>query len=221
MLLSNLLLLPLFISKVALAHPPSLPSTCPIGKICPWSWGQIYTIYENQPNLTVERQYNNGILFEISQKVDDHNDNCEDKNKSPKPYDRIFTLMHLQFSGLGGNGCSLDFNIPCNSSVPFYRHGPAVVAARSFSWPGVSPTWNNIVNTNSTVIGNEVLGTFSEFRRDTFEVINPEVCGNGLTGDLAFVLSIDEGVKESASVKWNQTLMNADIVVGVYTNFTC
>lgn len=77
------------------------------------------------------------------------------------------------------------------------------------------------MNSNPSVIGNQVLGTFSDFRRDTFEVINPGVCGNRPTGDLAFVLSIDEGVKESASVKWNQTLMNADIVVGVYVNFTC
>ncbi|KAE8449046.1 hypothetical protein EG329_008634 [Mollisiaceae sp. DMI_Dod_QoI] len=219
MLFSNLLLI-LGLGKPAYGSvaPPPIPTTCPIGKICPWGWGEIYTIYENQPNLIVQRQYNDGIYFEASQKVD----RCRDKDKSSKPYDRVYTLMHLQFSGLGTQGCSLDFNIPCNSTIPFYPWNHPVVAARALTaFPGNSPTWNNI----QPLISSPILGTFHEpFKRDTFEEVASEVCRGGLNGgfnELAFVWSIDESVKESSGLKFNITLMNSDIVVGPYVNFTC
>lgn len=97
MLFSNLLLI-LGLGKPAYGSvaPPPIPTTCPIGKICPWGWGEIYTIYENQPNLTVQRQYNDGIYFEASQKVD----RCRDKDKSsskiqPFPPLPAFPPTHL------------------------------------------------------------------------------------------------------------------------------
>lgn len=36
-----------------------------------------------------------------------------------------------------------------------------------------------------------------------------------------FVYSIDERVKETASVTWTQTLMNSNIWVGISVNYTC
>ena len=47
--------------------------------------------------------------------------------------------------------------------------------------------------------------------------VKPE---NGIN-ELSFVFSIDESVHQSAGVTWNETLINADIVVGVYVDFVC
>jgi len=134
----------------------------------------------------------------------------------------------MSFSGLGSDGCTLDFNIPCNSSVPFYHHGNAIIAAHFLPYVPANPTWNNIV----PLINPKVLGTFGgkgnePWKRDTFKQFSGNVCNTGPNGTninggaLNFVFTIDESVHESAGAKWNQTLMNADIVVGYYVNFTC
>lgn len=75
-----LLLITPFLADVAQAYVARehISTTCPIGKICPWGWGEIYTIYESQPNSSFPRQYNNGIYFEASQKVG-HDDGRGDK----------------------------------------------------------------------------------------------------------------------------------------------
>lgn len=129
--------------------------------------------------------------------------------------------MNLQFSGFGTNGCSLDLNIPCNASVPFYAHGQPIVAAHALTDFPYSPTWNNI----APLIGPQ-LGTFQgPFKRTTFEVVSESACGGirniSEWNGLSFLWKIDEEVKEGAGLIINETLMNADIVVGAYVNFTC
>jgi hypothetical protein len=81
---SNLLLLlfPLLVS--AWAPPHTLPTTCDIGKICAWGWGDIYTIYEAHPNLTTHREYQTGETFEVSQDVG-RDANCQDEHSNSPP----------------------------------------------------------------------------------------------------------------------------------------
>ena len=143
--------------------------------------------------------------------------------KLDKAFDRVYTIIHLQFSGLGANGCELVFNVPCNNTTPIHHHGPIVVEAKNLSFPGQAPTWNNVVNENPPLIGTQVLGTFQSFHRSTFTVINPSVCtlpGEGFS-ELAFIFEAPESLHQPAELKFNQTVMNEDIVTGVYVNFTC
>jgi len=65
--------------------PHDLPTTCPIGKICAWGWGDIYTIYEAKPNLTTHREYQTGELFEVSQDVG-RDANCKDEHSTFFPF---------------------------------------------------------------------------------------------------------------------------------------
>jgi hypothetical protein len=50
-----------------------LPSTCFIGKICSGGFMRQYTIYEDHPDLTVERPYF-ARIFEASQTIGERED---------------------------------------------------------------------------------------------------------------------------------------------------
>ena len=89
--------------------------------------------------------------------------------------------------------------------------------------PVGAPTWNSIVNANPPRIGTQILGTFRDFHRGAFTVINPSVCTplGGDFSDLGFIFETPQWLHRSAELKFNQTVMNEDIVTGVYVNFTC
>jgi hypothetical protein len=135
--------------------------------------------------------------------------------------------MTSAFSGLGGNGCTLDFNNPCNSSVQFYHHGNATIAVRPMPYFPSPPTWNSVI----PLIEPVVLGTYGgkgdkPWERNSFKHFTGDVCGyinksRSNWDTQTFVYSIDEGVKETASITWNQTLMNSNIWIGIYVNYTC
>ena len=217
------------------SYPYVPPTLCPIGKICPWGYGEVYTISEAHPNVTQESR-----LFQVSQKYNDHDhdhhEECSSKSSKPRrsfpltlprcahcvldgAYDRVYTIFHLQFSGLGGDGCSLVFNVPCNNTTPIIHRGSPIISARTLQFPNSPPTWNNVVDANPALVGSQSLGTFKDFDRDTFTVINPSVCSN--LGNLAFIFEMAPEVKGTAELTFNQTVMNADIVTGAYVNFNC
>jgi hypothetical protein len=92
--------------------------------------------------------------------------------------------------------------------------------------PSTKPTWNNVVNASPSIIIPDVLGTFSDICLGVREFITWDACSYmgrdaGGVSTLAFIFEMDQSVHQSAEVKFNQTLMNADIVTGVYVNFTC
>jgi hypothetical protein len=227
------------------SHPRSLQ--CDIGKICPWGYGEVYTISEAHPDVSSV-----GRLFQVSQRFGEcghkKGGNHEHQNfgecgknkngnreyltkrwharltkKIDTAFDRVYTIINLQFSGLGANGCELVFNVPCNNTTPIYHTGPIVVEAKALSLPAGAPTWNNVVNANPPLTGTQILGTFQDFYRNTFTVINPSVCMplGGSFSDLAFIFETPQWLHQSAELKFNQTVMNEDIVTGVYVNFTC
>ena len=123
-------------------------------------------------------------------------------NKGPRS--RIYTVANLGgWGGFGDRSCALNFRIPCNSTTPFHHTGSAIVAARTLIWPGQRPTWNNVVHSFPSLVGCEVLGTFgASYEPGAWEEIHPDVCRN-VTNEIfnfAVVYSIDESVKESASL---------------------
>ncbi|KAF4625138.1 hypothetical protein G7Y89_g13034 [Cudoniella acicularis] len=111
MLFSKLLLtLTLLLAKPAFGWDTEpLPTTCFIGKICPWSYGQIYTIYENQPNLvTLRNYYEGGLTFEASQTVGRDKD-CEDDHRTAptgRPHCGYF-VPALKITQLLAAGCDV------------------------------------------------------------------------------------------------------------------
>jgi len=213
---TNYLLAVAFVLTSIWAHPwpEHVPHECDVGKICSWGFGQVYTISESRPNVSSE-----GRLFQVSQKVKDHHN---DEKSHCTPTDRVYTIINLEFSGLGGDGCSLVFNVPCNNTTPLYHHGPIDIAAKALRYlPSTNPTWNNIVNANPPVIVDNVLGTFSDIHLGARDFITTHACSSGPISNLAFIFQTADSVHRTAELKFNQTLMNEDIVTGVYVNFTC
>jgi hypothetical protein len=143
------------------------------------------------------------------------------------PRSRIYTVANIGgWGGFGDRTCSLNFRIPCNSTTPFNRTGSAIVAARTLIWPDQHqrPTWNNVVRSFPSLVGCEVLGTFgASYEPGAWEEIHPDVCRN-VTNDIfnfAVVYSIDESVKESASLKFDLPPLYEATAAGPYMNWSC
>lgn len=142
------------------------------------------------------------------------------------PRSRIYTVARLGFWGARRNRtCSLNFRIPCNNTTPFNHTGSAIVAARTIWPPGrpnwnIGPTWNNI----PYLIGREVLGTFGpSYEPGAWEEIHPDVFQN-VTNEMvgiAVVYSIDESVKESASLTFDFPPLYEATAAGPYINWSC
>jgi hypothetical protein len=141
------------------------------------------------------------------------------------PRSRIYTVANLGgWGGFGDRTCSLNFRIPCNSTTSFHRAGSAIVAARTLIWPRQRPTWNNVVRSFPSLVGCEVLGTFgASYKPGAWEEIHPDVCRN-VTNEVfnfAVVYSIDESVKESASLTFNFPPLYEATAAGPYMNWSC
>jgi hypothetical protein len=141
------------------------------------------------------------------------------------PRSRIYTVANLGgWGGFGDRTCSLNFRIPCNSTTPFHHTGSAIVAARTLIWPRQRPTWNNVVHSFPSLVGCEVLGTFgASYEPGAWEEIHPDVCRN-VTNELfnfAVVYSIDESVKESASLTFDLPPLYEATAAGPYMNWSC
>jgi hypothetical protein len=122
-----------------------LPTSCPPIKTCAWGYGYMHTIYEEYPNFSKERDYTKNT-FEVSQTVDDEVEHDADGNQIPSeliPYlrnpkrnfrvtmgkvtngkakkgsrSRIYTVANIGgWGGFGDRTCSLNFRIPCNSTI--------------------------------------------------------------------------------------------------------
>ncbi|CZR67069.1 uncharacterized protein PAC_16968 [Phialocephala subalpina] len=209
-----------------------LPTSCPPIKTCAWGYGDMHTIYEDYPNFSKEQDYTKRT-FEVSQIVDDEVEHDADGNQIPitngkakkGPRSRIFTVANLGgWGGFGDRTCSLNFRIPCNSTTPFHHTGSAIVAARTLIWPHQRPTWNNVVHSFPSLVGCEVLGTFGpSYEPGAWEEIHPDVCRN-VTNELfnfAVVYSIDESVKESASLTFDFPPLYEATAAGPYMNWSC
>ena len=92
-------------------HDHSLPSTCFIGKICSGGFGEPYTIYEDHPDLTVERP-SFARTFEVSQTVGerDYGGSEEDRQKSiVAPCLSIIPLLFPSYLPIGNAKSSHEY----------------------------------------------------------------------------------------------------------------
>jgi hypothetical protein len=105
MLLFRYLLLPILSPLLALAigdDGDDLPSNCFIGKICSGGFMEQYTIYEDYPDLTVERPYF-ARIFEVSQTVEERDDESSE----------AYPQKPIVASGLSAHSRSCSFRPTC------------------------------------------------------------------------------------------------------------